>query len=137
MSRVVVDASAIVAVILPDEHGPLASLVLATLEQSTIDAPAHWPVEIANSVLSARRRRRLDDKDWASAAAKTDAIVAAASIHPPNRASALLPLALEHGLTAYDAAYVDLAQRLDCAVLTGDGDMKRAARALGLQVLES
>lgn len=137
MSRVVVDASAIVAVILPDEHGSLATLVVATLERSTIDAPAHWPVEIVNSVLSARRRHRLAEDDWASAAVKVDTIVAAASIHPLSPASALLPLALEQGLTAYDAAYVDLARQLNCALLTGDGEMKRAARQLGVQVLEA
>ena len=42
--------------------------------------------------------------------------------------SALLPLALETGLTAYDASYLWLARNLGCELLTFDERLARAAR---------
>jgi len=37
-----------------------------------------------------------------------------------------------HGLSAYDAAYLELAQRRGIPLATGDDGLKRAARAAGV-----
>ena len=49
---------------------------------------------------------------------------------------ALLPLAREHGLTAYDAAYLDLAKRERFSLATLDHDLREAGHTLGVAVVE-
>ena len=48
----------------------------------------------------------------------------------PVPASELLALALRFGLSTYDAAYLELALRLQLPVATGDGPLRAAALAL-------
>jgi predicted nucleic acid-binding protein len=47
----------------------------------------------------------------------------------------LLRLARRHGLTAYDASYLELARRDALPLATLDADLTRAARAEGLSLL--
>jgi predicted nucleic acid-binding protein len=44
----------------------------------------------------------------------------------------LLGLALRHDLTSYDAAYLDLALRLQLPIATQDADLREAALASGV-----
>jgi predicted nucleic acid-binding protein len=45
-------------------------------------------------------------------------------------------LARDHQLTAYDAAYIDLALRLKLPIATKDGAMKRAMAACGIDAVK-
>ena len=49
-----------------------------------------------------------------------------------DNASALLALARGHGLTAYDAAYLDMALRTGLPLATLDGRLAAAAKAAGV-----
>ncbi len=92
--------------------------------------PAHWTLEITNTLITSERRGRIR-------AGERDEMLAAIRslpIRPDeetwNRAWDLIPaLAVEYGLTAYDAAYLELALRLDAPLATLDQDLARAARA--------
>jgi predicted nucleic acid-binding protein len=53
---------------------------------------------------------------------------------PPQPAN-LLSLALRFGLTSYDAAYLELALRLQLPVATRDAELAEAAWASGIGVL--
>ena len=44
-------------------------------------------------------------------------------------------LCRKHGLTAYDASYLELAVRSRIALATADGALERAARAEGIEVV--
>ena len=44
-------------------------------------------------------------------------------------------LSRNHGLTAYDAAYLELAMRNRIALATVDGSLERAARAEGIEIV--
>jgi predicted nucleic acid-binding protein len=44
-------------------------------------------------------------------------------------------LCRKHGLTAYDAAYLEIAMRGNYPLATADDDLRRAAQAEGIQVL--
>jgi predicted nucleic acid-binding protein len=46
-------------------------------------------------------------------------------------------LAERHGLTLYDAAYLELAQRLNLPLATLDADLRTAAKALDVPLLGS
>jgi len=49
--------------------------------------------------------------------------------------SRLWVLAQDHRLSVYDAAYLDLALRDHLPLATLDGDLRRAATALGVELL--
>jgi predicted nucleic acid-binding protein len=51
-----------------------------------------------------------------------------------GRADGALRLAEQHGLTVYDAAYLDLAIDVDAELATLDRDLARAAVAEGVAV---
>ena len=52
----------------------------------------------------------------------------------PVPASEILGLALRFGLSSHDAAYLELALRLQLPVATGDGPLRAAALASGVGV---
>ena len=57
---------------------------------------------------------------------------------PPSSATVFIAtqsLCRKHGLTAYDAAYLEIAMRETKTLATVDDDLKRAAVAEGVQVL--
>lgn len=48
----------------------------------------------------------------------------------------VLPLARKHGLSAYDAAYLELAKREKMQLATLDRDLQEAGHALGIPLVE-
>lgn len=135
MTLVVVDASAVMAILVPDEQGPISDLVLTTLETFGIAVPQHWPLEIANALLMATRRGRLTAVRSPMAIAKAEAVMATATIYPILSIGHLLQFSADFGMTAYDGAYVDLARRLDCPLLTNDRAMRSAATAVSVKLI--
>jgi predicted nucleic acid-binding protein len=55
-------------------------------------------------------------------------------VEPAPHASELLALAIRHDLTSYDAAYLDLALRLQLPIATQDAALREAALASGVGV---
>ena len=49
--------------------------------------------------------------------------------------SNLLPLAREYSLSAYDAAYLDVAMRHGAPLATLDGNLQKAGRRVGIEIL--
>ena len=64
MTFVIVDASAFGSLILPDERGDVIPEMLSALRAGSVIAPQHWPLEIANLMRMAVRRKRLDAVDF-------------------------------------------------------------------------
>ena len=96
-------------------------------------APGHWPLEVANALLMAVRRRRVDPRfctaalrDLATLPIALDAETSARVWHDTLR------LAEGHHLTVYDAAYLELAQRRKLPLATLDSALSAAAGALGV-----
>ncbi|MCX7960972.1 MAG: type II toxin-antitoxin system VapC family toxin [Burkholderiales bacterium] len=101
------------------------------LAKDEVIVPAVWPYEFANALAVLERRKLL-------AAALADEIVAKAARlvtridTPPAPTSLLLSLARGHGLSAYDAAYLELAQRLGIELAARDSPLATAAERLGI-----
>lgn len=132
---IVVDASAIGTFILPDEAGPFADFARNVCCRQQLHVPAHWHVEVANLIRKAMRRGRLADVEARGAIAGA-AILADTSVTAPPVSIDLAVAASERlGLTAYDAAYLLLAQSLGIPLLTDDGALRRVATAEGVRVL--
>lgn len=133
----VIDSSVAMAWTLPDEHSERAEKILSRVsEDSELWIPALWWYEVANVVVMARRRKRLSEAQGARVLELLSRLPLQPDAPPgPSAASRLAQLAQEHALSAYDAAYLELAERRGVALATFDHDLLRAARAAGVSTL--
>jgi predicted nucleic acid-binding protein len=132
----VLDASVVLAILLPDEHSPRADALIAGLVPGQAWGPQHWPLEVADGLLTAVRRRRIDDRFRRGAL--EDAALIPVQIAGDTSAlawSTLSDLAVRHALTVYDAAYLELARRRRMPLATLDGQLAKAARADGIDLV--
>jgi predicted nucleic acid-binding protein len=124
----VVDASVALAWALPDESSAYADAVLAVVEQQGLRVPELWAREIANGLAVAYLRKRItsaDEKAFLAALSHLSIEVEGAS--PLTVVQDGTAAAMRYGLTAYDAAYVDLASRERLVLATLDVPMRKAA----------
>ncbi|MGA2718485.1 MAG: type II toxin-antitoxin system VapC family toxin [Candidatus Acidiferrales bacterium] len=137
MSVFVVDASAALAWCFEDESSSWTDGLLDRLRQGDqIVVPAHWPAEILNGLLFALRRNRI--KAGQHVVFWDELLRLPIETEPAlNLAQARTALALaeQHGLTIYDAAYLELAQRRDLPLATLDTDLRKAAQVEGVTLL--
>jgi len=132
----VLDCSATLAWLYPDETTDAIRAVFEKIHAEGGHVPMLWRLEVANGLTIAVRRRRI------TAGFRSDALRALAleAIDVDTETLAFawtgtLQLADRSGLTVYDAAYLELAQRRSLPLASLDGELRDAARALGLSVL--
>ncbi len=135
MSQVIVDASLSLAWCFPDEVSDYADQVLASLEGKTILVPAVWIFEVANAVLVGERRKRLNQTEITQFTILLESL---SLVHDNqlamNQMNDILFLARAHGLTAYDAAYLELSIRHNAPLATLDDQLQKAARSAGVKL---
>ncbi|HZY04045.1 MAG TPA: type II toxin-antitoxin system VapC family toxin [Anaeromyxobacteraceae bacterium] len=122
MALAVVDASAVSAVLFGE---PEAEHVTGRLEERELVAPSLLPYEVANVAAFKLRRRLLPLREVATGLelfARLDI-----ALRPADPA-ALTAVAERSGLTAYDAAYLWLADSLGAELVTLDRRLERAWR---------
>ncbi len=130
MKAAVLDSSVTVAWVLGDEPSARADAILEEVTESGGIAPALWWVEVRNALVIAERKGRLTQEDTAAAVRAIDAL----GVHldqAPDSAS-LLRLARTHGLTVYDALYLELSIRQQRPLATLDRKLSAAAQAEGI-----
>lgn len=129
----VVDCSVLVPCFFEDETQPYAERVLEALREAQAAAPILWKLEFANVLLVAERKKRITRQQAASiqnAAAKLPVQDDWESL--ARGLSHVWALGREYGLTAYDAAYLELAMRLELPLATLDAQLRAAAKAAGV-----
>ncbi len=132
----VVDASVSLAWCFEAEHTPPLLALLDRVVEAGAVAPALWPLEATNGLLSAERRGRVAATARRTLADFLHALPITVDMEAPDRAWAEIDaLATRFGLTSYDAAYLELAQRRRLPLATMDAALRRAADALDLAVL--
>ena len=133
----VLDASAALALALGDGDEALASALSARLEEGGAAAvPQHWALEVNNGLLVATRRGRLPV--MAGHRAQQLLLELPIEIDPETAErcwGATFELALKFGLTVYDAAYLELAQRRGATLATADRALAAASRQAGVPLL--
>jgi len=135
----VVDASIALAWGLPDESSAYADAVLTVVERDGLRVPDLWPREIANGLVVAYRRRRITSADERAFLAALSHLRIDVE-QPPSPLTVIrdaTAAAVRYGLTAYDAAYVDLAAREGLRLATLDAPMRQAAEQSGVAVFQS
>lgn len=131
MSRWVIDTSITLGWFLEDEENRDYGLtVLARLAENEAIVPFLWTYEMSNGLIMAYRRRRITFDQISEFLDRLDALPI--EIDPPDAHAALRlsNVAKAHELTAYDAAYFELATRLELPLATNDKALKKAVLAL-------
>ncbi len=132
---VVTDMSVVLAWFFEEEHTKRALDVLDRIEQEGMLVPPLWWSELENGILMGERRGRKTGVDSAAFLKLVRALPIQTDDVPRHRISdEILKIGRGHQLTAYDAAYVELAQRQSDGLATFDVAIRRCARALGLKV---
>jgi predicted nucleic acid-binding protein len=135
LNHVVVDASIALAWCFPDETSDYADGVLVSLEGKTLLVPAIWSLEIANAVLVGERGKRLGQPEIKQFTTLLESLSLVRDVRPvASHVSDVLPLARKHGLSAYDAAYLELSIRHRVPLATLDGKLERAAKRAGITI---
>ncbi len=130
MKAPVLDSSVTMAWVLRDEQSAQANATLEQVASIGGVAPALWWVEVRNVLVIAERRERLTPEDTEVALQALDALGVHLD-HAPDNAS-LFRLARTHGLSAYDALYLELAVRQQRPLATLDHKLCAAAQAEGI-----
>jgi predicted nucleic acid-binding protein len=138
LSGLVLDCSAAIAWYLEDEATPYADSILLRVRQEGAAVPAIWPVEVANVLLVAERRRRLTLADSLRIVGLLGRLPVDVDMQTPSRVLvSVFPLAREQRLSAYDASYLELAMRLGLPLATLDTTLQRAAKGLGVKLVST
>lgn len=129
----VLDSSFVVAALVEEEYTGYADSVIRDHMEEGLAAPSLVRWEFAN-VLNVKLRRGGLRRDQAMELLVLYEGLGIVHLEPEAALDRLLAVAASSGLTAYDAAYVELAARLSAPLATLDAAMARAAQAAGLTV---
>lgn len=130
----VLDNSIVTGWYIENQSTPYSEQIALRLQDDRAITPALWELEFANVLRTACLRQRMT-------AEAAQAVIAEITSLPidvdrqPVAPSELLGLALRFGLTSYDAAYLELALRLQLPIATVDGPLGDAALASGVGVV--
>lgn len=135
MNRLVIDCSVTMAWCFADEANRTTDQLLASLDESETLAPSIWPLEVANVLLVAERRGRITS---ARSARFVDLLVQlpiwVEETDLSRTTGEVLAIGRDYSLSAYDAAYLDLAMRTGSALASRDRRLRSAARQAGVEV---
>jgi predicted nucleic acid-binding protein len=127
----VLDASVALAWAFGDESSAIADRARLLVESGGAAVPGLWWFELRNVLLQGERRRRIAGRE-------VDAFLESLhnlflQIAPLPTDAAIFESARRWRLTIYDAAYLELAQRLKAPLATLDRQLADAARAAGVK----
>jgi predicted nucleic acid-binding protein len=138
VSRFVLDASVVLTWCFPDENAAPAQHVAGLFKRGdTAVAPSFWPHEVLNALLVGEKRKRISKEqvggfldDLATLPIVLDQFPASVVF------DRIQHLSREHGLTAYDAAYLDLALGSGLPLATLDEDLVRACKKARVRLVQ-
>jgi predicted nucleic acid-binding protein len=129
----VLDSSIVGCWCFPDESSPVADAAFEQVEPEGAIVPLLWWFEVRNVLVINERRGRIDPPG--SAAFLADLETLPITFDRQSDSATVLALAREHRLTVYDAAYLELARRLEAPLATLDRRLAAAARAAGVALV--
>jgi predicted nucleic acid-binding protein len=137
VSRFVVDASVVLTWCFPDENAAVAQRIGSMFKQGdSAVAPSFWPHEVLNALLVGEKRKRISADLVRVFLADLATLPIALEQFPADAIfSRIASISRQHGLTAYDAAYLDLAQINGLPLATLDEELMRACRKTGVALM--
>ena len=140
MTAFVLDASVTAAWLLPDEASEHTRRLYGRIRRDEVEpqAPNLWQWECANILANGVRRGRIPGASVEGLWNVLEAVRHRVELHElaPAQHKAALAVALDAGLSAYDAGYMWLARSLNLPLLTFDQRLAQAAPRCGVRVLD-
>ena len=127
--EIVVDACAIIAVIVKE---PERDLVIRLTKNTSILSPDVVPYEVANALTKMMKKKVIEKERMLTAFDYYKKIPIKTMKVNMERA---LEIAWDFTIYAYDACYLEIAQRLDLPLLTFDDTMTRVGEKLGVRMV--
>jgi predicted nucleic acid-binding protein len=129
----VIDSSIAIAWCFPDEQDAYSQSVLDALVNEPAIVPDLWHLEVANTLLVGERRKRSTQANTVQWMTFLASLPITVDEHTHFHAFGdITALGRSHNLSAYDAAYLELAMRRGLPLATRDEKLKAAARAVGV-----
>ena len=120
-----------------DKDSAYADKTLELLDTDGALAPAIWPLEVANAILTGERRGRLSVADTARFLELLGGLpITVEDIALAGTLGTVLDVGRTYGLTSYDASYLELAMRRGLPLATLDGRLADAAGRAGVKLVE-
>jgi len=130
----ILDGSLALAWYFRDEADSYADAVAARIPIARALVPLIWPLEVANALLMGERRQRSTEAQAAKWLSNLRSLPIAVDEETNHQAwGDVLSLGRTYGLSAYDAAYLELALRRGLPLATLDDKLKAAASAAGVR----
>ncbi len=129
----VLDCSVTLAWFLEDERSSFTDQLLLAAKRAEYWVPGIWCLEFPNALLVAERKRRIERQRRLEALDQVLRLFIRVDGEPIDL-RAVSTLAERHGLTTYDAAYLDLAMHQGFGIVTLDKALAAAAAAEGVVV---
>jgi predicted nucleic acid-binding protein len=135
--RWVIDASVGLAWVHPAQATKETDVLLRQLKQGvTLVVPGLWFQEMANALLVLERTKKLKADERIEALAVLRAFHTKPDYEGAGQAfGRLSELAGQHGLSVYDATYLELALRIQAPLGTKDEPLQKAAQQCGVRLL--
>ena len=119
-----------------DEITPATEAVLNHVSEAGAVVPSLWRLEVANAFQSALRRKRISPEYRDESLVELGELPITLDTDTDTYAwTTTLRLAERFGLTIYDAAYLELAQRRSLPLATLDNELREAATAIDVTLL--
>lgn len=133
----VLDASVALSWFFQDEQTKNSYALLDSLDHTKAFVPSLWSLEIANSLVVAVRRSRIEYSAIADIINMYSSLNILIDYETPDYGfKTILPLSHKENLSSYDAAYLELAMRLKLPLATKDDQLKKAAKKCGVVTLK-
>lgn len=135
MSGFVLDCSVAMGWCFEDEAGPYPDAVLGALADTGAVVPSVWPLEVANVLVTAERRKRISKAQSRRFLELLQGLpISVDDVSVARAWDGALSLARDLDLSACDAAYLELAMREGLPIATRDDLLRKAARRCGVPV---
>jgi predicted nucleic acid-binding protein len=135
LNYLVLDASSAIGWMVDTPAPRVALRALHLLQSGTIGVvPDLWYYEVTNALIVAERRGRVSAQVVSARISDIERLAAFLELSPTTP-SALAAAARHSGLTAYDAAYFELALRRNLPLATLDDKLRAAAQRAGIQLI--
>ena len=132
----VLDVSIALTWCFEDEMTPASMDLLTAISSLDLVVPALWHSELANVLVAGERRQRIDEPAIdAFLGLLRDLLIETDQPRQGFEIGSVIAVARRHGLTAYDAAYLELALRRGIPLATYDAALRCAATEAGVALL--
>ncbi len=135
-SDFVVDNSVVMAWCFDDEVDFYTDAIQDLLARNVAFVPSIWPLEVANVLLVAERKKRITKAASGHFIAMLSQLpIVVDSTEPERVLHDVISLARQYKLTSYDSSYIELAIRKGLPIASLDNAILKAAKDIQVQIM--